>query len=308
MRSTPDVAVPRGSRIRRTFVWSDIRYALRRWRRRPGFATTAILTLALGIGATTSLFSIVDAVLLAPPPWPDADRLVAIHAVFPERRQNPAAALTWNRGAVSYLAWDALRADRAFDDVAVWRRVSNLDTTFGEDRTALVQTMDASSNFLPLVGARLAKGRYFTDAEDRSNSDSVILTHEAWQQRFGGRDDIVDDTRGRWSACSPPDSGSTAIRRRRSSCLWASALRPGGSIPARRCASWRGCARASRSRRRPEPLTPSFAPRRRPPRRRSTARRGATAVDAVRWRGRAPARGMLERRRPAARRGGRAAA
>ena len=79
----------------------DLRLGLRRWRHRPGFAFTAIATLALGIGAATAIFSVVDAVLLRPLPWIDPDRLVAIHAVFPERRQNPGAALTWNRGTVS---------------------------------------------------------------------------------------------------------------------------------------------------------------------------------------------------------------
>ena len=110
----------REPRLRRLFAGGDARHALRRWRRRPGLMATAVVTLALGIGTTTALFSVVDAVLLQPPPWPDRDRLVAIHAVFPERRQNPASALTWNRGYFSYPAWDALRVDPAFEDVAVW--------------------------------------------------------------------------------------------------------------------------------------------------------------------------------------------
>ncbi|HYN06279.1 MAG TPA: hypothetical protein VES67_02715 [Vicinamibacterales bacterium] len=96
---------------RRLFGGHDIRHALRRWRHRPAFALTAIATLALGIAATTSIFSIVDAVLLRPLPWVEPDRIVAIHAVFPERRQNPASALTWNRGSLSFHAWDGLRRE-----------------------------------------------------------------------------------------------------------------------------------------------------------------------------------------------------
>ena len=58
-------------------------------------------TLGIGIGATTAIYSVIDAVLLAPPPWTDPHGLVSIHAVFPERRQNPLAAATWNRGMSS---------------------------------------------------------------------------------------------------------------------------------------------------------------------------------------------------------------
>ena len=82
----------------RSGVSGDVRYALRRWRRRPGFAIATILTLSLGIAAATATFSLVDGVLLRPLPWKDPDRLVYVHGVYPERRSNPATALTWNRG------------------------------------------------------------------------------------------------------------------------------------------------------------------------------------------------------------------
>jgi predicted permease len=176
--------------VRPMHVAADARDALRRWRRRPGFAVTAVLTLALGIGTTTALFSVVDTVLLQPPPWPDADRLVAVHAVFPERRQNPAAAATWNRGTLSYAAWDALRADPRFGEIGAWRRRLR-DTTFGDDRTAVVEAMDVSSALLPMLGVGLSRGRHFTDAEDDTNSDSLLITYDAWQRRFGGREDII---------------------------------------------------------------------------------------------------------------------
>ena len=87
------VGVPR----LRTGLSGDLRYALRRWRRRPGFAVVATLTLALGIAAATATFSVVDGVLLRPLPWGDADRLVYVHGVYPERRNNPATAPTLGR-------------------------------------------------------------------------------------------------------------------------------------------------------------------------------------------------------------------
>jgi hypothetical protein len=79
---------------RRLFRTGDVRYALRRWRRHPGFPLVSTLTLGLGIGAATAMFSVVDGVLLRPLPWPDPDRLVAIHAVYPDRRADPAFATT----------------------------------------------------------------------------------------------------------------------------------------------------------------------------------------------------------------------
>ena len=176
--------------MKRLIDLADVRYALRRWRRRPGFAATAILTLALGIGTTTALFSVIDVVLLQPPPWPEPERLVAIHAVFPERRQLPASAATWNRGYLSFQAWDELRKALPFQDIGAWRP-RTMDTTFGDDRTEMVETMDVSSNLLPLLGVGLVHGRYFTATEDEQNSDSVVITYETWQRRYGGRDDII---------------------------------------------------------------------------------------------------------------------
>ena len=190
MRSDQDSGPARASFIRRFFIAADVRYALRRWRRRPGFPIAAIATLGIGIGATTAIYSVIDTVLLALPPWTDPDRLVSIHAVFSERRQNPLAARTWNRGMFSYRAWDALRDRPEFEDVAVWRR-RGLDTTFGVDCTDMVEGLDVSSNFLPILGIPLAQGRTFTAAEDTRPSASVIITHEAWQRLFSGRADII---------------------------------------------------------------------------------------------------------------------
>ena len=175
----------------RSGVSGDIRYALRRWRRRPGFAIATILTLSLGIAAATATFSLVDGVLLRPLPWKDPDRLVYVHGVYPERRSNPATALTWNRGTLSYDAWDALRKTPAFETVAVWRPSAALGMTFGENRDDIVRTADVSSEFLPMLGAGLTLGRYFNAVEDNDNSDSIILSWETWQRRLGGRQDII---------------------------------------------------------------------------------------------------------------------
>src|SRR5688572_30323198 len=91
----------------------EIRFALRRWRGRPVVALTASLTLALGIGATTAAFSIVDAVMLRPLPYPQAERLVNVWGTFPEWRANPASAASWDRVALSWPEFLDLRSGTA---------------------------------------------------------------------------------------------------------------------------------------------------------------------------------------------------
>jgi hypothetical protein len=170
----------------------DVRDALRRWRRRPGFALAATLTLSLGIGAATAMFSVVDAVLLRPLPWPNADRLAVIHMVYPERRTDPRYATTWNRSTVHRPAWEALRRGSSFEDVAVWRPPS-LSMTIDEARTVLAESMPISSNFLPMLGVKVIHGRHFDREDDERDTWSLILSYEAWQRWFGGRPDIVGE-------------------------------------------------------------------------------------------------------------------
>ena len=155
-------------------IVGDVRYALRRWRYRPGFAATAIMTLALGIASATAVFSVVDAVLLKPLPWRDPDSLVVIHGVYPGRRANPATAPTWNRWYLSYPAWDALRAAPAFETAGAWRYVPFADTTIGDDRTEIVTPLEVSSSFLPMLGVPIAAGRYFNETEDNVSTDSIF--------------------------------------------------------------------------------------------------------------------------------------
>ena len=186
-------AVWDGRRPLRLALIGDVRYALRRWRHRPGFSATAILTLGLGIAAATSIFSVVDAVLLKPLPWTSPESLVIVHGVYPDRRGNPATAATWDRWYLSYPAWDALQTSSAFEVVGAWRYVPLANTTFGEGRTEIVTALEVSSNFLPMLGVKLSLGRYFNDNEDHSDSESLILTYETWQRRFGGRQDVIGE-------------------------------------------------------------------------------------------------------------------
>jgi putative ABC transport system permease protein len=169
----------------------DVRFAFRRWRHRPGFTAAAIFTVALGIAAVTSIFAVVDAVLLRPLPWEKPESLVIVHGVFPDRRNDPATAPTWNRWYLSLDAWDALSAASSFEAVGVWHAAWVSDTIVGDRRDELVPALNVSSKLLPMLGVKLQRGRFFNDSEDHSRTDSVIVTDEFWRRRFGGSEDII---------------------------------------------------------------------------------------------------------------------
>jgi predicted permease len=170
----------------------DLRLAVRRWTSRPVLAATAILILAIGIGATTSIFSIVDAVLLRPLPWKGADRLATLYVERPEWRANPVLANSWNTGNISWtILEDVQQRSNAFEAFGAWR--SDRPTLNGNENE-LVRTLQMTSSVLPMLGISPVRGRFFTPEEDVASTDYVLLSHKAWQRRFGGRDDILGHT------------------------------------------------------------------------------------------------------------------
>jgi putative ABC transport system permease protein len=169
---------------------SDVRQAARRHLRRPGFALTVVLTLALGIGAATSAFSIAHNVLFQPSPWPHADRLASVYGVDHERRSNPATAPTWNSLALSWPDWRDLQEVSAFEDLAAWH---SLPMAFGEGRRELVHVFHVSASYLSVFGGSPALGRPFSRDEDISAGHVVLITHDTWQARFAGQPDVLDE-------------------------------------------------------------------------------------------------------------------
>jgi putative ABC transport system permease protein len=160
-------------------VVQDVRYGLRMLRKNSGFAATAILTLALGIGATTAIFSVVDGVMLKPLPFPTADRLVRIGSVF----------VANGRGGVAsypdFLDWRA--RNHVFDGMAVSR--TNDFTLIGPREPLHLQGAVASAQLFSLLGAAPALGRSFLPKEDQpaaaNGTDPVILSYGLWQREFG---------------------------------------------------------------------------------------------------------------------------
>jgi len=158
--------------------WQDLRFGFRQLLSKPGFAAIATLSLALGIGANTAIFSLVDAVLLRPLPFHDPDRLVmvwedAAKIGFP--RNTPAPA--------NYVDWKA--QNRVFEDMAAinWRSFNLTD----EGEPEKVEAQAVTANFFPLLGVKPDLGRVFNAEEDQPGRNNVVvISYGLWQRRFGG--------------------------------------------------------------------------------------------------------------------------
>ena len=165
-------------------ISKDIRYAVRGLRKRPGFTLIAILTLALGIGANTAIFSVVNAVLLRPLPFKDPDRLAIIweeasFAGFPRNTPAPANYFDWKK------------QNQSFEDMAATASTSFNLTGDGEPER--VAAYEVSSNFFPVLGVQPVKGRLFSADEERSGANKVaLISYELWQSRYGGESGVVN--------------------------------------------------------------------------------------------------------------------
>jgi len=161
---------------------ADVRFALRGLKRSPGFACAAILTLALGMGATTAIFSVIRSVLLAPLPYAQPERRVMIWSRWKDFEK------TWL--ATGEIA-DYRRAIPSFASVAAWE-IDQANLTGGGDPVR-VGVAGVTGNLFETLGARPLLGRGFTDAEDRPGGPPVIvLGYGVWQNRFGGDPGVVE--------------------------------------------------------------------------------------------------------------------
>ncbi|HYC70777.1 MAG TPA: ABC transporter permease [Opitutaceae bacterium] len=163
----------------------DVRFAFRQLARSPGFSLLAIVTLGLGIGANTAMFSVLNGLLLKPLPYPGLDRLERIYRTT---GQNPL-------GGTSAPDFLALRAAKEpYGDVAAYLPVHVSLSRPGEPAD-MAYSARVSANLLRLLGVGVHLGRDFRDAEDTAGQERVvILSHRVWQNRFGARPDIVGQT------------------------------------------------------------------------------------------------------------------
>src|SRR5688572_17397337 len=158
----------------------DVGYALRTLRKSPGFTTVAVLTLALGIGATTAMFSVVYGVLLQPLPYGEPNRLVNIWSTAPSRGLPRAFVAMAN-------VYDWKARNRVFEDIGVARVIANVNLIGQGTEPERLLASPISANLLPLLRASPMLGRGFTDDEDEIGHEPVvILSYGLWRRRFGG--------------------------------------------------------------------------------------------------------------------------
>ncbi|HJQ22318.1 MAG TPA: ABC transporter permease [Blastocatellia bacterium] len=164
----------------------DLRYGLRVLMKQPGFTAIAVLSLALGIGANTAIFSIVNAVLLRPLPYPHPERLMQISQSFPAI-DNDAA------GEPKFLFWQ--EQNQSFTALAIEQPIGSGVNLAGGSEAEYVSGVKVSKDFFDVLGVQPALGRVFTTAEDRTGGDRVaILSNGLWRQRFGADAGLVGKT------------------------------------------------------------------------------------------------------------------
>ena len=166
----------------------DVRYAVRALRRNPGFTSVAVLTLALGIGANTALFSVVNGVLLRPLPYPEPERLVSIRNIWGENR-NLLSAVESVSPAEYFDYRDRMTA---FESFGVYTPLTLSLTGDGEPERLAAAAMSAS--VFQTLGVVPAAGRVFSATEDVPGVRVAVLGHGLWQRRFAGSRDIVGRT------------------------------------------------------------------------------------------------------------------
>ena len=173
----------------------DVTFALRQFRRSPAFAATAVLTLALGIGATTAIFSLVDGILLRPLPFPEADRLVGIATLeFPigVAPNNLSAANALPTSYPNFFDWR--RQTRSFESLASYDDTPRLFSKANGEDAQFISGGRVSANMFSTLGVLPALGRTFTAEEEQPGHRVAILSHELWVSDFGSSPDAIGQT------------------------------------------------------------------------------------------------------------------
>ena len=164
-------------------IWQDCRFGLRMLRKKPGFTAVAVLTLALGIGANTAIFSLLNTAILRPLPYRDPDRLMVIMDSY-QKLNIPAGPLS------PWLYFQCRENCKAFEDMGAcinwWSPV-----LAGELEPEQIKGGKITANFLQLLGIVPARGRFFTADDDQPGSQVAVLSYGLWQRQFGGDTNVI---------------------------------------------------------------------------------------------------------------------
>jgi putative ABC transport system permease protein len=167
-------------------LWQDLKYSLRALLRAPGFAVVAVVTMAIGVGANAAIFSVVNATLLRPLPFPDADELVLVSQANKQTRQSAGDATPAN-----FLDWRV--RSHSFAGMAAYREASLIasDGEFPERRRAAI----VNANFFDVLKLHPAVGRTFLPQEEGHAAPRVaVISDSLWRERFGRRADVLGQT------------------------------------------------------------------------------------------------------------------
>jgi hypothetical protein len=183
-------------------MFSDLRLAVRQLGKSPGFTIVAVLTLAFGIGANTAIFSVVNAMLLNPLPYPSANRIVQVD-------EAPPGGTNGSCGGV-FLDW--YDNNQHFDKLAATHAVKKNATGLGDP--IQVTGLEVTDEYLQVLGIKPAHGRDFLPADDAASgaANVAIVTHEFWQSHLGG---ASCSSPARWRVFSPRAAPRASIPRRR---------------------------------------------------------------------------------------------
>jgi putative ABC transport system permease protein len=166
-------------------LWQDLRYGARSLRRTPGFTAVAVLTLALGIGATTALFSLFNALLFRALPYRDSDRLVRVYKTIPQSN-------VWQHPVANHL--DHKAQNTVFEHMAAFTG-RGFDLVEPGQPPETMSGMAVSADFFPALGVHPILGRVFTAEEDQPGRNQVVvISHGFWRSRFAGDPNIVGRT------------------------------------------------------------------------------------------------------------------
>ena len=170
---------------------NDFRYALRMLLKSPAFSIIAIATLALGIGANTAIFSVIESALLRPLPFPQADRLVRVYETFEE---NGAHSDLLNLSEKTVWQWREYGRD-IFEGIGVATGASVSESAHAGEPAQNFPAARISANFLTVLGLQPALGRNFSAAEDQHGGPRVVIVgYDFWQRNLGGREDVLGNT------------------------------------------------------------------------------------------------------------------
>ncbi len=169
-------------------LWQDIRYSLRLLIKAPIFTCVVVLTLALGIGANTAIFSVVHAVLLSSLPYRQSDQLVKIWGAFKKEGipQNWISEPEW---------WELRDTNQAFSETAAYSANGGRNLTSGDSEPERVTVGFATAGLLPMLGVQPMLGRVFTSDEDQPGHDHVtVMSYGLWKSHFGADPGVVGKT------------------------------------------------------------------------------------------------------------------